>query len=245
MPPTNWSNGASRHVTTSNGSTYLERVRDNMGVDHDLPLSSSSTIDAQLTSSSGNAAALSMSWDTSAECVPVPNSADRSVCSSGQAQFEWVPVFWIEIAEAGTYEARFTMTCTRSGTDGFFGVGASTRLRRHVGGAASGSFPNTGTTGPSINSLNPFNAPTPPPLPFPLGSANFVCEPGQDVDVTATWQLGGPVNPPEPDIVALSILLSSFMVSPVDYYVVLDPPVASYTQSGTIGGTLSIVRTGP
>jgi hypothetical protein len=186
-----------------------------------------------------------MSWNTSAECKPIPNSGDRVECSNGQAQFEWVPVFWIEVPEAGTYEARFTRSCTRSGTDGFFGIGASTRLRRHVGDAAQGGFPNTGTTGPSINALNPFNAPTPAPLPFPLGSANFVCNPGEDIDAQATWELGGPVNPPEPDIVALSILLSSYMVSPVNPYDVPDPLEGTYNQSGTISGSVSVVRTGP
>ncbi len=246
MPPASWSNGSSVMVSTLNGSTYPQTVRDNMGVDHQLLLTSASQIDANLTSASGSAAALTMAWSTSAECLAIPNSANGVECSNGQAQFDWNPVFWLNIAEGGTYEARFTMSCTRNGMDGLHAVGATTRLYRHKAGAAQTSFPNSGTTGPSINGLNPFNAPTPAPLPFPIGQTNHVCEPGaQAIDVQATWELGPPADPSKPDVVAFVITIFSFMVSPVDYSVVFDPEVGSYSQSGTISSSVSIVRTGP
>jgi len=245
VPPASWWSGRSRMVSSSNGSTYLEPVRDDMGVMHDLPLSSSSQIDAELTSSGPEQAALSMSWSTSAECKAIPNSANGIACSSGLAQFDWIPVFWVELAEAGTYHARFTMDCSRSGSDGLYAVGARTNLSRHVGGAATPGFPNGGTSGPNISALNPFGTPTPPPLPFPVGQTNFVCEPGNPLDVEATWELGPPIDPSKPDIIALSITITAFLISPVDPFVVFDPPVGSYTQSGTVSGSITLTRTGP
>jgi hypothetical protein len=214
-----------------------------MGVMHDLSLTSSSDIDAELTSAPGGSGALSMSWSTSAECKAIPNSADGVECSNGTAQFDWQAVVWIEVSEAGTYDAQFTMNCSGGGTEGAYVAGASTRLSRHVGGALRGSFPNSGLGGPNINGLNPFNAPTPPPINYVTVSAtNFVCEPGVPIVANATWELSAPADPSTPDIVAVVITVSSIMISPVDPFVVLEPAVGSYTQSGAISGTINVVR---
>jgi hypothetical protein len=45
-----------------------------------------------------------------------------------------------------------------------------------------------------------------------------------------------------PDIVTVVIMVSSIMISPVDPFVVLEPAVGSYTQSGAISGTINVVR---
>ena len=246
LPPANWWNGRNRSVSSENSGSYLQPVPDDMGVFHDLLLSTSSTISAELTSSSGGQASLSMSWNTGAECKPIPKTKEGVECSNGMAQFDWNPVFWIQVPQAGTYQARLTMSCTRTGSDGIFAVGAETSLFRHVGGSASPLLPNSGTTGPTIDGLNPFNAPRPDPLPFPVGQTDFVCEPGAaPIDVEATWELGTPADPSKPDTVAFVILVTSLFMSPVDPLVVYDPPVGTYDQSGTISASVSLVRTGP
>ncbi len=246
-PPANWWDGESQVVTSSINSTELRQVFDDMGMMHELALPASSDVNALLTSSAGGRGTMTATWNTSATCTPVPNSPGRVECGNSSQQFEWTPAVWIDIDEAGTYDARFELSCDGGGPNGLFAVGASTGLSRHVGGKAKGSFVNGGVGAPNyINALNPFNAPTPPPAPFIISARNFVCEPGDDIVAEATWTINGPTNPPERDIVVLSILVSSYFISPVDPFTVIDdPPPGTYAQTGTISASVSVTRTGP
>ena len=240
-PPAQWWNGSSHTASASASSTYIRPIFDYNA--SEISLTASSDVEAQLTSNSGGHAEQTMSWNTSAECRKPPGG-ENIYCSESTMAFDWNPVFWIEIEETGTYEARLTMSCTRSGSDGLFAVGLYTNLKRHIDRAASGSSPNFRTDGPkNIDSTNPFDAP-PPTAPFPFGSPAFVCEPGTDIVSEATWELHAPTDPSESHMVALSIALNSYMVSPLQE-VGVTPPIGNYEQSGTITTSVSITKVGP
>lgn len=247
VPPDSWWNGRSRSVSTQNGSSYLHPVYDDEAAMHELVLTSASQIDAELTSLGGGAAELSMTWSTNAECQAIPNSVNGVACSNGTAEFDWNPVIWIEVSEPGTYNAQFTLSCTGGEPGGKHFVGADTHLSRHVGRAATPSFPNGGTGDPLyINPFNPFDAPPPSSDEIVLFfDPDFVCEPGSPILVQKTFQLKGPTNPPEPDVIALVILVKALMISPFDPYTQTTGPVGPHSQNGTIHASVMIARTGP